>query len=115
MSIDRIIQGAIAVATLLAVVYSCQSGRKADKANKISEKANQIADKALYTAELSPFDPTFVASDPIWKVEEVDRNKKVKLALVLTIIVSNNGAQPGCIEDLVAALELPVTADQRKL
>src|SRR5262249_17759873 len=41
--------------------------------------------------------------------------RKLSLILIRSIIFSNQGAQQGCIADLAAVLQVPVTTDEKKL
>ena len=106
--VGHLIDAILAVIALLALYVAWQAGKKADK-------ANEIAEKALYWTELSPFSPSLVASDPIWKVQDPPKTDRIRLILVSTLTVSNKGAQPGCIADLVITLQVPLSGDRMNL
>jgi hypothetical protein len=116
-TVKLVIDIAAVLVALAAFIYAHHSSKYAKEANKYAEEANKTSEKALFIAELAPSKLTLVANDPFWKIESVGMEKKRRCSLVLiaTITFSNQGAQQGCIADLAAVLQVPVTADQKKL
>lgn len=58
---------------------------------------------SVYLSHLEPFTASITPSDPIWSLETVDKkgNKEVKaLVLIVPVAFMNEGAKPGCIDDL---------------
>ncbi|MFO7737600.1 MAG: hypothetical protein R6V46_03940 [Desulfatiglandaceae bacterium] len=60
---------------------------------------------SIYLTHLEPFSPTIVPSDPMWSFETVDLDKgKRGLALIVPTAFLNEGAKPGCLDDMRLSL-----------
>jgi len=83
------------------------------KANGISQGSNAIAQRAL-ELQNAPAALSVSVADPIWIVEQPAKGATSIPIVVATVTATNDGAQQGCLSDLIFVVRVPLTNDEKR-